>query len=201
MLATNTMNSDFHPSALTDIYQKDIAMAVWQRELDKRVQEYAQTLLALTPCFQTRFAKSPAHVSEELKKTLPLNENREAFIDDVDLVVDMFSCLFELDSVGLRMTVLNRAMCPKFHVDRVPCRLISTYAGVATQWHSCEQVQRFDNGTLEPFPDATPYNLCTGDVALLKGEAWDGNEGKGLVHRSPSASEDTRRLVLTLDFA
>jgi len=46
-------------------------------------------------------------------------------------------------------------------------------------------------------------HICTvssGDIALLKGEAWVGNEGGGLVHRSPDLSGGERRLLLTLDF-
>lgn len=42
--------------------------------------------------------------------------------------------------------------------------------------------------------------LNAGDVALLKGESWVGNEGGGLIHRSPHISSQTRRLLLTLDF-
>lgn len=201
MYAAQMINSDFHPSALAEIYQKEVSIAVWQRQLDTHITDYAQWLTSLTPCFQTRFAQSPASVAKQLEKELPLHKNRQLFIQDITLVVDMFACLFELETVGLRMAVLKTAMCPKFHVDRVPCRLISTYCGAATQWHSHEQIQRFENGTLAPHANAKPYNLRAGDVALLKGEAWEGNEGRGLVHRSPSASDDNRRLVLTLDFA
>ena len=201
MLATKMISSDYHPSALAEIYQEKVSMAVWQRELENGVAEYAKTLLALTHCFQTRFIQSPARVVQQLEKELPLNKHRPAFIRDIAFVVDMFSCLFELKNVGLRMAVLNTAMCPKFHVDRVPCRLVSTYTGAATQWHSHEQVQRFDDGSLEPRAGAKYHTLRTGDVALLKGEAWEGNEGRGLVHRSPEASDNARRLVLTLDFA
>jgi hypothetical protein len=42
--------------------------------------------------------------------------------------------------------------------------------------------------------------LNTGDVALFKGEAWEGNEGFGVVHRSPSVPDNTQRLLLTIDF-
>ena len=42
--------------------------------------------------------------------------------------------------------------------------------------------------------------LSSGDVALLKGEGWEGNEGAGLVHRSPSLASGGKRLLLTLDF-
>lgn len=201
MLATESIKSDFHPSALAEIYHDTVAMAVWERQLDNGVVAYAQELLKMTSCFHTRFMQSPTRIVEQLEKELPLHEHRQLFIADVALVVDMFSCLFELDFVGLRMAVLNTAMCPKFHVDRVPSRLICTYAGVGTQWYPNEQVQRFENGTLKPLPNALPCSLHTGDVALLKGELWDGNEGRGLIHRSPNADNDARRLVMTLDFA
>ena len=42
--------------------------------------------------------------------------------------------------------------------------------------------------------------LETGHVALLKGESWQGNEGKGIVHRSPHSDSNYRRLYLTIDF-
>lgn len=201
MLATETINSDFHPSALTEIYQDMVSMSVWKRQLDTGVEAYAQTLLNQKRCFQTRFIQSPLRVAEQLEKELPLNKHRQSYIEDVALVVDMFACLFDIESIGIRMAVLDAAMCPKFHVDRVPCRLVCTYAGAGTEWHPNEQVRRFEDGTLEPLPEAKPQTLSMGDVALLKGEAWEGNEGRGLVHRSPSATGTTRRLLLTLDFA
>jgi len=40
--------------------------------------------------------------------------------------------------------------------------------------------------------------LNTGDVALLKGERWEGNENAGLVHRSPAINEGERRLLLAM---
>ena len=42
--------------------------------------------------------------------------------------------------------------------------------------------------------------MTVGDVALLKGELWEGNEHAGLVHRSPLVPEGEKRLLLTLDF-
>ena len=46
----------------------------------------------------------------------------------------MFCYLFDLKRAGLRLTSLNNAMCPRFHVDGVPCRLVTTYQGIATEW-------------------------------------------------------------------
>jgi hypothetical protein len=42
--------------------------------------------------------------------------------------------------------------------------------------------------------------LQAGEVAILKGEKWLGNEGAGLVHRSPMTAPGERRLLLSLDW-
>ncbi|MFT5082871.1 MAG: hypothetical protein ACI9Y1_000906 [Lentisphaeria bacterium] len=193
--------ADFHPSALADIYQPEINIAIWQRSLASDLHSYAEQLVHVAPHWQTRFIERPALVSDQLANTLPLPNGRQALIDDVVLLVDMFSCLFELEHVGVRMAVLRKAMCPKFHVDRIPCRLLCTYAGPGTFWHSSEQVDYLGNNTVSPKAGAMQKQLSLGDVALLKGEYWEGNEGHGLVHRSPLASDVSPRLVLTLDFS
>ncbi|MDN3639327.1 DUF1826 domain-containing protein [Simiduia curdlanivorans] len=192
---------DFHPGALTEIYRADVNIAIWQRQLDPHITHYAQHLMAVAPHWRTRFIQQPEKIAAQLAQELPLASSRQAFIDDVALVVEMFSCLFELEHVGFRMAVLRTAMCPKFHVDQVPCRLISTYAGAGTQWHKHGLVERTAQGVLNLQPHIHSEHLRVGDVALLKGETWEGNCGRGLVHRSPPASDSAPRLVLTLDFA
>lgn len=201
MSAAHSIASDMHPSALADIYQPEVTIAIWQRQLSDSINRYAEHLMAVSPHWQTRFIQQPGNVAKQLETELPLSSHRQVFIDDLVQVVDMFSCLFELDHVGFRMAVLSKAMCPRFHVDRVPCRLICTYAGASTEWLPPEHVERLDNGGINPRPEAAAKTLGLGDVALLKGEAWEGNEGRGLVHRSPAASDSAPRLVLTLDFA
>tara|TARA_R110000782_G_scaffold50302_3_gene109162 strand:- start:127 stop:561 length:435 start_codon:yes stop_codon:yes gene_type:complete len=52
---------------------------------------------------------------------------------------------------------------------------------------------------LQPL-NVEPQSLQAGQVALLKGERWQGNEGRGLVHRSPPLVAGERRLLLTLDW-
>ena len=103
------------------------------------------------------------------------------------------------------------AMCPRFHVDQVPCRLITTYQGPATQWLeedslNRQKLGRGSNGQPDRSSglikaDATIQQISVGDVALLKGERWEGNEGRGIVHRSPAVAAGQYRLLLTLDMA
>ena len=91
-----------------------------------------------------------------------------------------------------------------FSVDHVVCRMICTYLGPGTEWLPEAQVNRnaFDqpSGSADKCNNETSIQrLGEGSVALLKGERWPGNEGRGLVHRSPAASADQPRLVVTLD--
>ena len=133
----------------------------------------------------------------------------EALRADMACLVDAFSYLFDLREVGLRLAVLDRAMCPKFHVDKVPCRLITTYTGIATEWLPHDRVNRSFLGPNTPTIVGSEPGICesgdiemieTGAVALLKGESWEGNGGCGLVHRSPAITEGCKRLLLTIDF-
>ena len=130
--------------------------------------------------------------------------------EDVANLVNMFCCLFELKRAGLRLAVLDCAMCPRFHVDKVPCRLLTTYRGIGTEWlpHLVADRSKLgfgnqgksdnDSGLFKSV--ANIEQLTLGDVALLKGEAWRGNQGAGLIHRSPQLAIQERRLLLTLDF-
>ncbi len=189
------------PLALTHIYEPQTNIAVWQRTLDSDIQAVANRLIQQDEHFQLRISGSLAGISKSLFEQLSHIDECELLIADVVVLVDMFAELFELDRVGLRMTVLTKAMCPKFHVDRVPCRLITTYQGSATQWLDNQHVVRNANGSIAKANKSAAQQAQAGAVCLLKGESWLGNEGRGVAHRSPPTQADSPRLVLTLDFA
>ncbi|MNT73855.1 hypothetical protein D3C72_2126100 [compost metagenome] len=93
-------------------------------------------------------------------------------------------------------------MCPRFHVDHVPLRLITSYAGVGSQWlrEGVMARQRLGDPAAEPTDEALIERAAAGHVLLAKGEKWIGNEGGGLIHRSPQPPPGARRLLLTLDW-
>ena len=82
-----------------------------------------------------------------VNKALGSSPEAEVLAGDIANLVDMFCCLFDLKRGALRMTVLDRAMCPRFHVDRVPCRLVTTYQGIATEWLPHNVADRSKLGT------------------------------------------------------
>ncbi|HBD12718.1 MAG TPA: DUF1826 domain-containing protein [Porticoccaceae bacterium] len=198
------------PEALTDIYQSDIGMAVWKRQLRPSLISECEKLVAET-AFPAYRVVLPEPKFKHLEDTFPRLVEFPLLRADIQLLAEMFCCLFELQAVGLRLTPLTTAMCPKFHVDRVPCRLITSYCGGGTQWLPHHHVNRDKLGAgsgglsdadsgLYPSEDAI-QTLGVGDIALLKGEQWEGNEGAGLVHRSPMVEAGQKRVLLTLDFA
>lgn len=197
------------PIVFADIYQEDVNIATWKRDLSATLKESIQRFLIAKPTFQLNAIVTPENVSTCLCDEFASDGHPE-LVDNISELVDIFCCLLETSHAGLRLTALDRAMCPKFHVDRVPCRLVTTYQGVATQWLPHDTVNRTKLGLgskglsdnesgLYQHPDDIQQLQC-GDVALLKGETWMNNENKGLVHRSPALAAGEQRLLLTLDF-
>ena len=45
-------------------------------------------------------------------------------------------------AVGLRLEIIERAMCPRFHVDHVGIRMLCTYRGPGTEWLDDEAADR-----------------------------------------------------------
>ena len=197
-------------AVLTDIYQEDTNMGVWKRDLAKNLEQAADAIIESNPTLEELLVVSPEKAFDSVKKVLGSSQEAEVLAEDIAHLVDMFCCLFDLKRGALRMTVLDRAMCPRFHVDRVPCRLVTTYQGIATEWlpHNVADRSKLGTGNMGK-PDELSglfdnlsdiQQLNSGDVGLMKGELWHNNEGAGLIHRSPQVPNNTRRLVLTLDF-
>lgn len=198
------------PGVLTDIYLEQSNMVIWKRELSETLKNSVDAFIKSNPNFQASMTVTPQTVLSSLSESLGDSAQLE-LRENVAQLVEMFCYLFELKRAGLRLTVLNRAMCPKFHIDRIPCRLVTTFQGIATEWLPHQAVDRQklglgSNGKLDSesglYKTANDIQqLNCGEVALLKGELWEGNENAGLVHRSPALPAGESRLLLTLDFS
>ncbi len=182
---------------LTHIYDTQTELAVWQRDSDPELERYALSVVNSERPF--RGINASLHIDEiasYINEKLPQGQGRQAMINDLLLLCDMFSCLFELDYIGMRLVKLEQTMCPKLHCDKVPCRLLLSYLGAATQYSVLPQSKLAEQSTQPPL-DSIPLHA----VALLKGQAWDETNQHGLLHRSPVSEEVYPRLMLSLDFA
>ncbi|MFW0753460.1 DUF1826 domain-containing protein [Pseudomonas sp. H11T01] len=195
------------PQALTQILDDGVNLAVWQRHLPVHVADFGTLLLSLGEPLAESLSLELANDDSEpnlqgLASGFSDLEGYEGFIADISWLVSAFACLLGAKRIGLRLRVLDKAMCPRFHVDHVPVRLITTYAGIGSQWLREGAMDRRQLGKTdaEPQDDSKIQQVACGEVALLKGEKWHGNEGFGLIHRSPQPAPGERRLILTLDW-
>lgn len=191
---------------LSEILRDGVNLAVWQRELSEPVTRFTEALLSR----QVMLSEYRVLELRELDGLPPLTglfgrfemlPGATAFLNDVAGLVSAFAYLLDARRIGLRLRILDKPMCPRFHVDHVSVRLITSYAGAGTEWLQEDQMHRRDLGKpdAEPSDAAAIHRAMAGEVLIAKGERWVGNEGGGLIHRSPQSFHD-RRLLLTLDW-
>ncbi|AZF24162.1 DUF1826 domain-containing protein [Pseudomonas sp. R3-52-08] len=193
------------PLALADILEDGVNLALWQRQLPLHIAEFAALVVALDePLAEALVIELDREDSAPNLQGLAPHcrdlEGYDGFIADVSWLVSAFACLLGARRIGVRLRLLDRAMCPRFHVDHVPVRLITTYAGVGSQWLREGVMDRRRLSQPDAEPTERIEQILCGEVALLKGTKWHGNEDHGLIHRSPALKANERRLILTLDW-
>ena len=88
--------------------------------------------------------------------------------------------------------------CPRFHVDNVPLRLISTLHGPGTQWLRAQDVKlTSDNRIEQNIDEELIQQMASGSVGFFHGAGGDLTNIAGVVHRSPPDMED--RVILKID--
>lgn len=190
------------PLVLSEIYQPAVDFAIWQRELSEELEQNITTLLEKQTRFSFRVILRPEEVSDWLKAKWPAS-HLEAFQADVQKLVTMFADLFDQSHVGMRLELVDKTLCPLFHVDKVMARMVTTYHGRATEWLTEDNINRQalqlrDHEHVMRDKDRLQA-ANAGEVLLFKGQEWPGEEVHGIVHRSAQATAENRRLLLTLD--
>jgi hypothetical protein len=191
----------------TEVLREQVNLAVWQRKLPASISDFCTQLLATGEPLAYAQVLELASVEQPITlaglldgyRTLP---GQAEFVADVSWLVSAFAYLLGAKRIGVRVRILDQAMCPRFHVDHVPLRLITSYAGVGSQWlrEGVMARQRLGDPAAEPVDIGLIERCAAGHVLLAKGEKWAGNEGGGLIHRSPPVPDGARRLLLTLDW-
>lgn len=196
------------PSVFADIFEENVNLAIWERQLPGSLEESARAIVTANPTLKSAITVSADDALSGAMTALQSPGSCELSANIAELV-EMFCYLLGVERAGLRLVALSSPMCPKFHVDRVPCRLVTTYCGAGTEWVDHDRVDRsklaangggksgLRSGLLKSPEDVR--QLGCGHVALLKGELWEGNENAGVVHRSPAVSPGETRLLVTLD--
>ena len=181
---------------LAEIFDPAMQVCSWQRTLDTN----------LTSFLSEAAGRGKFQMMEVLKQgdrakltDLPAGDGGELLRDDVAVLTEILCELVDCPSVGLRYASVDNAMCPRWHVDRVPIRMLCTYIGSGTEWLENQRLEKRKLSEPE-IVDGACQRAASGDVVLLKGALWQGNEGFGAIHRSPAITTgEQQRMLLTLD--
>ena len=117
--------SGMEPMALSNIFSEHNSVAIWERPEIDAISQYCRVNF-------DRFGQGVRNVfslsslKDNLYQQLPEAEGVEAMVEDMYLLADMLTCLFDCDAVGLRLSPMDKAMCPRFHTDNIPVRLVTT---------------------------------------------------------------------------
>lgn len=196
---------------LARIYEPAVNLCVIERAADAEIAGFAAALLGLT--LEIDITERIDYARYDFSRLAPALDGLPgcaAWRCDVAHLAGVFCDLFGIERIGLRLRTLDLPMCPRFHTDHVLARLVCTYGGLGTEWLPNDAVDRSKLGArANGLPDATSGVLREGHairqipayaVGLMKGDAWEGNAQRGLVHRSPKPDAAApRRLLLTLD--
>lgn len=204
----SSWSTDDTPVVLGDIFSPEISVAIWQRQTYPTLSRYFENVFQSLGLGMRTVLSMPS-LKRELSQTLPEYEGKQKAVEDIYLLSDMLTCLFGCDSVGLRLVPLKSAMCPSFHIDNIPVRLVATYLGSGTQWlpiealHGAPPTQNEASYTKTKlgvyYQPSHVQQMNTFDVGLLKGKAWQGQADMAAVHRSCHLLENEKRVLLTLD--
>lgn len=195
------------PLGLTRIFDPEIQLAQWRRPADPVIADW---LAAHAGDLGSGLRQVLTPGQRPDLGRLPSGDGRDALAADIALQAEILGELLDAASIGFRLEVVGKAMCPRLHVDRVGIRLLCTYRGPGTEWVEDAAVdRRFLGAASGGQPDETSALLLPGHrieaippfaVALLKGSLWQGNGGRGIVHRSPAvAADEAPRVLLAMD--
>ncbi len=209
----------YHPRVLFDWPEHRAALSVWQRMLPTALSAAADELAAVDQPADFRAdwiagtgdqvtasdliaglaAFNPASSPWTLTH---LADDALCLINIAESLASQLKTQLHSPKLSVRIERVIGDGCRLFHVDRLCARLICTWTGAGTEWLP---EGSFDRSGLGCGCNDHVLNLGatrqipTGAVALLRGDACQGQEGAGLVHRSPPGRPGRARLLIAVD--
>ena len=130
---------------------------------------------------------------------------REIILSEVGQLLTMMLKLGSERRAQLVFGLIDSDHCRLFHADHNELRMVCTFRGKGTEYLLNADVNRdgLGQGTNDGHIAGRPIQrLGTFDVGIMKGERFLGNDGNGLVHRSPPRLDgDSARIFLAIDVA
>jgi hypothetical protein len=194
---------------ISKIFDHDQQLIFIKRPLKSEIVHYLKTASNKMMIEFDCIIKNGQQTSLLQKNKLPNLAGRQAFLADLDYLTSLYFDLIGCPQLSLSLKVLNTTMCPKFHVDRTGIRLLCTYQGQGTEWLDDQHADRSQLGPVTFNIDDSLSGLIldnqgihqipTFAIALFKGSLWQGNHMRGAIHRSPSATNNQKRIIITIN--
>jgi hypothetical protein len=195
------------PAELRQILNPGVNLCLWQRPAQPEVTRELSHLCA-SHLPDVRCRTSAASFDDDVSMLLTQQgldpDAFQTWPADLRALADLFFSVSGGRDVVLRLETTDDDGCRRFHVDRTHLRLLCTYRGPGTEWLTNEQVDRHAQGNGAPNEKiirfGEPSRFEPFWVGIMKGDAFPGNAGLGLVHRSPQiAGTGQTRVLFCLD--
>lgn len=195
------------PDVLPEILETGVNLCLWQRPVQAEVVREVSSLephdLPDVRC-TVQLASFDEDVSALLQQyNLDPKEFRH-WRADLHRLAEIYFGISGDREVTLRLVTTDEDDCRRFHVDHSHLRLLCTYHGLGTEWLTNEQVDRVAQASGAPNEDiiraGQPSQFEPFWVGIMKGNAYPGNAGQALVHRSPPIARlGQSRVLICLD--
>jgi hypothetical protein len=195
------------PEVLQRILDLGVNLCLWQRPVQQAVRRELSSLQA-SNLPDVRCLTSLDSFDDDVALLLQQQGlDPMAFSNwrsDLRRLANLYFSISDDRDVTLRLVTTDDDDCSRYHVDRTHLRLLCTYRGPGTEWLSNDQVDRLAQGTGAPNEEiirfGEPSRFEPFWVGILKGDAYPGNAGYGLVHRSPPITgSGLTRVLFCLD--
>jgi hypothetical protein len=210
MATTSVVSPHFiadQPTTLDAIHSPGVNLCLWQRPAQPAIiQELSSLQAATLP--DVRCSTSPNSFDNDVKTLLQQQDlDPSAFKywhTDLCRLAELYFSISGNSDATMRLVTTKEDDCPRFHVDQTQLRMLCTYRGPGTEWLTDDQVDRgalssgASNEAIIRFGEPKKFDLFW--VGIMKGNAYPGNAGHGLVHRSPQISGSGKtRVMFCLD--
>lgn len=190
------------PVRLHDIHCPRTALWVWRRAPQAALARYIERIRDRQRIALDVVVPAGGDIRTRIDPALSANgvapePGLAAWAADIDRLKVLLVSQTGAGAVRLRLESVEETGERLFHFDSITLRLLCTYAGPGTQWLPEDNVDRAQL-RLQGRSVAAANRAIVKDarrvhalrpwwVAVLKGEAFPGNAGRGLVHRPPPA--------------
>ncbi|MCJ8277830.1 MAG: DUF1826 domain-containing protein [Bdellovibrionales bacterium] len=183
-------------------------LSIWKRELPKVIPAVNELMASTFQGVQFVYDRSePIEViGSFLDEQMQLETDDALYLfADIMLLTEKMLELCDDQEIGISLERVTNDNCTSFHTDFLGLRLLCTYKGDATYWLENDNVNRDglgkNNNDLVVKDKNKIQQMQTYWAGIFKGENFEGNTGKGIVHRSPEVlnKKDSTRLLLRID--